>query len=322
MKIDILWNSLPLNEWEEKFRTVKHSNILQSYAYAQACAKTYGQKAQWGLIKIDEKEAGLVQIIESKILFGAIHGLIMDRGPLWFEGFGNAVHIKLFFDALNAKFPRRWGRKRRVLPEIEQGGAVEQIIRQTGFEKKPEIHGYQTLWWDLQQEEEIARAGLKSNWRGSLKKAESRAQEGDLEITWDVEKKTYTTFKQHYVMDKLVKEYTGISPKLLNNLALFSTQASPMIIGNISVSGEIIAGVLFLTHGKCATYQIGWSSDKGRQVNAHHLLLWQARDILIQHGVRYLDLGGINDQDKKSKGLSSFKRGTGAKPVTLAGHYF
>ena len=318
MKCEIIWNKLTLDQWQARFHKIERSNILQSYAYAQACAKTYGQKAQWGLIMMDNQEAGLVQVMESKILFGAVHALIIDRGPLWFNGFGGAAHIKLFFDEINKKFPKRLGRKRRALPEIDKGGAIEQIIRQCGFEKKDNINAYQTIWWDLEQEEEAARAALKSNWRGSLKKAENV----ELNIQWNSSSKSFNEFKLHYIQDKLSKGYTGISPKLLNNLALFSTQATPMIIGKVSLNDEDIAGVLFLTHGQCATYQIGWSLDKGRQNCAHHLLLWQSRLILKEHGIRHLDLGGINDHDETQRGLSAFKRGIGGTEVELAGHYF
>ncbi len=318
MKCEIFWNKLPLDEWQNRFATIRQSNILQSYHYAQAAAKTWGQRAQWGLITIDGVEAGLVQLMESKILFGAIHGVILDRGPLWFDGFGTAVHIKLFFDAIGQKFPPRWGRKRRILPEIKAGGTVEQIIKQCGFDKKQDILGYQTIWWDLNIDDEQARATLKSNWRGSLKKAEKSG----ITIEWDSEKKSYPLFKPCYLADKMAKQYDGVSPKLLDNLALFSTQASPMIIGKAVLNGHDIGAILILTHGSCATYQIGWTQDKGRETCAHHLLLWQARAILKKYNVIMLDLGGINDQDEKAKGLSAFKRGTGGDIVQLAGHYY
>lgn len=322
MKCTILWNTLPLDQWQKRFASVAQSNILQSYSYAQACAKTYGQKARWGLIMMEDQEAGLVQIIESRLFFGGIHALILDRGPLWFDGFGGAAHIKLFFDEINQQFPKRFGRKRRILPEIDTkiggGGAVEQIIRQCGFEKKDNIYGYQTIWWDMTLDDATARAQLKSNWRGSLKKAENAG----LEIEWDFDQKLMNEFKMHYIQDKLSKGYTGISPKLLNNLALFSAQQKSMIIGRAKLGGESIAGILLLMHGQCATYQIGWSMDKGRQNAAHHLLLWQARDVLKDYNVQKLDLGGINDHDENQKGLSSFKRGIGGREVELAGHYF
>lgn len=318
MKCEIIWNSLTLDQWQQRFATIQYSNILQSYSYAQACAKTYGQRARWGLIMMDNEEAGIVQIIESSILFGAVHGLILDRGPLWFDGFGGAAHIKLFFDEINKKCPKRFGRKRRILPEIEKGAAIEQIIRQCGFEKKTDIHAYQTIWWDLTQDDEIARSELKTNWRGSLKKAEKAG----LEISWSSDPQDFQDFKLEYIQDKLSKGYMGISPKLLNNLALFSAQDNPMILGKAQLKGKDIAGVLFLTHGQCATYQIGWSHDEGRQNCAHHLLLWNAREKLKEYGISYLDLGGINDHDETQRGLSSFKRGIGGREIELAGHYF
>lgn len=59
-------------------------------------ARSGNKKRGGGLIEIDGKEAGLVQMFEAGILWNAIHGIIIDRGPLWFEGFGNAMHIKRF----------------------------------------------------------------------------------------------------------------------------------------------------------------------------------------------------------------------------------
>ncbi len=318
MKCEIIWNKLPLDEWQVRFAKIQRSNILQSYHYAQSAAKTWGQRAQWGLITIDGVEAGLVQIMESKMLFGAIHGVILDRGPLWFDGFGTAVHIKLFFDNIRQKLPQRWGRKCRILPEVEAGGTIDQIIKQCGFNKKSDILGYQTIWWDLNIDDENARANLKSNWRGSLKKAEK----SDIKIEWDFEKKSYTLFKACYMADKAAKQYNGVSPKLLDNLALFSPQHSPMIIGKAILKGQEIGAILILTHGSCATYQIGWTLDKGRETCAHHLLLWSARKVLRQYNINMLDLGGINEQDEKAKGLSAFKRGTGGEIVQLAGQYF
>ena len=92
-----------------------------------------------------------------------------------------------------------------------------------------------------------------------------------------------------------------------------------MIIGKASRDGQDIAAVLFLVHGQCATYQVGWSSDAGRENCAHHLLLWQGRSVLKRYGVNALDLGGINDET--AQGIKKFKEGTGAKISKLVGHY-
>lgn len=306
---------MPLAQWQERFARVKKSNILQSYHYAQAICSIDRQKARWGLILIDGQEAGLVQLLEAGILWNALHGVILDRGPLWFEGFGGAAHIKMFFEELNRQFPNRLGRRRRILPEIEDGETAKGIIKQAGLNQVINQDNYQTLWWNLEADEELARQNLRNNWRGSLQKAEKSG----LEIEWDDRGYFYQWLKNNYEKDKAEKGYNGPSPRLLDNLAKFSTQENPMIIGKASLQNKDIAGVMFLKHGQSATYQIGWSSDTGRENSAHHLLLWQGRSVLQRYGVKELDLGGVNEET--AKGIKKFKEGTGASPSRLVGHY-
>ena len=314
MICEIQWNTLTLQDWQQRFNKIRRSNILQSYVYAQAVCPIQRQKARWGLIIIDGQEAGLVQILEVGILWNLFHTLMLDRGPLWFEGFGGAAHIKIFFEVLTKQFPSRFGRKRRFIPEVDDGIAAQGLLKQAGLERIENQVGYETLWWDLTTGEDQARAALKGNWRGSLNKAERAG----LSIEWDAEGALYSWLKPIYAADKAIRGYGGVSPKLLDNLAMFSTTENPMIIGKAALDGQDIAAVLFLTHGQSATYQIGWSSEEGRKTNAHHLLLWQARSVLQEYGITMLDLGGINDE---AEGIKKFKEGTNAKISKLVGQY-
>ncbi len=319
MICEIKWNILSLKEWEARFNSVARSNILQSYDYAKAAAATHRQKARWGLIVIDGVEAGLVQLMEASILWRLCHAVILDRGPLWFDGFGNAVHVKLFFEQLNKQLPARLGRKRRILPEIDYGQAAHQIMLQAGFKKGADDIPYQTLWWDLETQNQEARKNLRPNWRGSLQKAENSLENEEITVEWDTQGKFYSWLKCECAVDKAMRGYRGISPQLLDNLASFSTNQPFMVIGKVSHKGEDIAGVLFLLHGQSATYQIGCSSDLGRKYCAHHLLLWRARDVLKEYNIKQIDLGGINDD--AAEGIKKFKTGTGASFVQLLGHY-
>lgn len=305
-----------LEQWQARFKTIKRSTILQSYHYAQAACKVQRQQARWGLITIDGKEAGLVQLLEAKILWGLFHAVILDRGPLWFDGFGGAAHIKVFFEQLDHEFSNRFGRKRRFIPEVESGLAAQQLLRQIkGLRHQEKQAGYQTLWWDIIIDDETACADLKGNWRSSLNKAER----SNLTVLIDDQGKFYPWLKAIYKTDKQIKGYRGVSPQLLDNLALFSTSRDPMVILKAQKQGRDIAGVMFLVHGRSATYQIGWSSEEGRENNAHHLLLWQGRSVLKGYGVQEIDLGGINDET--AAGVKKFKEGTNAKASSLIGHY-
>jgi GNAT acetyltransferase-like protein len=78
-----------------------------------------------------------------------------------------------------------------------------------------------------------------------------------------------------------------------------------------------IAAMLFLRHGDCATYHIGVTLARGRDLCAHNLLLWSAGCWLADQGVRSLELGMINTED--TPGLARFKLGTGANVRPLGG---
>lgn len=315
MNCKIKWNDLSLDEWEKRFSVIPRSNLLQSYVYARAVCKTKYKKARWGLILIGDQEAGLVQILETGVLGNLFHTIELDRGPLWFEGYGGAAHIKMFFEEFDKEFPKRFGRRRRFIPEVEGGMAAEKILGQSGLKSAASGSAYQTLWWDLSVDDDTARQNLKSNWRGSLNKAERAG----LDIEWDDQGRFYRWIRGIYALDKQIRGYGGVSPKLLDNLAVFSAQGRSMIIGKASKDGRDIAATLFFVHGQSATYQLGWSSDEGRQHCAHHLLLWQARDILKKHGITSLDLGGVNDES--AAGVKKFKEGTNAENSKLVGHY-
>jgi hypothetical protein len=78
-----------------------------------------------------------------------------------------------------------------------------------------------------------------------------------------------------------------------------------------------VAAMLFLRHGRMATYQIGWSNAAGRAASAGNVLMWQAMVALQAMGVDRLDLGAADPQT--APGLTRFKSGTGAVLRPLGG---
>ena len=78
-----------------------------------------------------------------------------------------------------------------------------------------------------------------------------------------------------------------------------------------------IAAMLFLLHPPFATYQIGWTNDQGRAMNAHHHILVQAIEKLRTRGILGLELGTVDTVN--APGLARFKIGSGAKVIKLGG---
>ena len=85
------------------------------------------------------------------------------------------------------------------------------------------------------------------------------------------------------------------------------------------MNGVIVAGMLFLRHGACATYHLGWTNDDGRAHAAHHRMLIDAAMHLAGVGVQRLDLGTVDTQS--APGLARFKIGSGAKIHPLGGSW-
>ncbi len=307
MECDIEWNKLTLAEWDERFCKIARSNILQSYDYARAVCTVDRQKARWGLVRIDGVEAGLVQILEAGLLGNLVHAVILDRGPLWFDGFGRRAHIDAFFTAFDKEFPKRLGRKRRIIPETKDKLGADYIWQ--------EGSSYETIWIDLNDAADNLRANLDKKWRNSL----SKAERSNLTIEWDMKGAHIDWILMHHMVHRAEKNYSGTSGKVLRAMAKTFGNRGNMMIGRALHDGSAVAGILLFCHGNAATYQIGWNGELGREKNAHHMLLWNAILELQKRGYKAFDLGGMNEKDAKY--VRKFKKGLGGDLVCLSGHY-
>jgi len=313
MPCNINWNELNFSEWNRYFYDIPQSTVLQSYDYAKAVCPIYGQKAKWGLIEIDGQKAGLCQVIEASLFNNLIHAITLDRGPLWFKGYGSFSHFEAFCHTFNSTYPVRLLRQRRFIPEVENSPRVDALLKSLNF-KKVGIKNYETYWIDLKEEKEALRAALKKKWRNSLNKAEK----SPLIIRWDRRGERLAEFLVFYKHDKAQKSYQGASLKVLKALSQVFGHSKNLWIGQAYLESEPCAGILILRHGSSATYQVGWTTDSGRQHNAHHLLLWQAICALKDEGVEFFDLGGVHDE---AEGIRKFKEGLGGKLACLPGVY-
>lgn len=290
-----------------------NANLLQSYDYARAIAPLYQQKIRIGIIKINNLEAGLVQVLEAGHP-RFLHAIVLDRGPLWFEGYGLPEHIRAFFEEFNRQFPRRIFRRRRIVPEIHKGTEQETTFLDLNF-KARSTKGYQTIWIDVQKDEDLLYADLSKGWKHSLKKA----AEANLSADWDDQGRLFEWFMKGYQIHKRAKNYPSPSPAAMQRLHDVFTPQGKMLIGRAMLDNRPVGAILLLCHGRAATYQVGWVFGDGRACGANHFLLWDSLRLLKEKGVYDLDLGGINDES--AKGVKQFKQGMGGQLIELVGHY-
>ena len=309
------WSPMPLEKWDGHFRSIRRSTLLQHYPYALANRAVNLTGSRHGIIKIDGSEAGLVQLAEVGVVRNMFHAISLDRGPLWFDGFGTADHIAGFFSILAKEFPKRLGRKVRLLPELTDTVHNRTAISNSGFLHKQNFEGYETIWLDLTGSIERLRAGLSGKWRNVLSKSDRRA----VATSRDWAGRSSSQFLTAYEADRQAKGYDGPSVKLLTELLNVMIPRQEAVILTAANEGQIIAGILVLLHGSSATYQTGWTTESGRKLGAHHQLLWQAILELKTRGVTDFDLGGVNNEC--AAGVKRFKLGLGGQSVKLVGFF-
>ncbi len=313
MECKIEYYQSPTDTWQKLYAQVEQMNLLQSLAYSAAMMRCDHYRVRYGLIFIDGVHVGIFQVFEKNALRGILQAVIIDRAPLWMEGFGNEAHMVAFIDTLRCDYPRRFGRAMRFMPECEASAQINTIMQRHQFHRRS--NGYQTLMLDLTQSDELLRGNLRKNWRNDLSKAERLG----VAVEWYNDLEHLDWVLEGFVTDQKMKGYSAGRVSFLNTLCRQFAVHDDLLIGRAMFENEAVGAMLILCHGRTATYQIGWSTQKGREVRAQNMLLWQAALCLKARDITQFDLGGVNDQDAKD--VQYFKDGMGGKSLALAGLY-
>ena len=313
MKCKIQWFDHPNTIWEEHFQNVKESNLLQSRPYGLATQRCNKFQSRYAIFRVDDEIAAIFQIQLKSFFNDFLQFVILDRGPLWLDGYGNKAHFEAFVCALRKEFPYRLRCRFRFIPETEDSKEIREIMIKEGFKRRYRP-GYQTFLIDLEKSEEELRKDLSKNWRYTVKKAEN----SDLKIEWDDKQDHFDWFIKRYQLDSYAKGYNGPSILFLKELSEYMPPKS-VIIGRAMLQNKPIGAIMLLCHGRGSTYQLGWSGKQGRELGAHNLLLWKALFYLKKHQISSLDLGGFNENDAST--IKKFKQGLGGRLVSLVGLY-
>lgn len=308
-RCEIRWSLSEPPEWAAHLKRVPKSNLLQTGAYAEAMRVIRSVRPRFGLIEMDGAVRGMLHISEASMLWGGIQAITLDRGPLWLDKPVGISEWQAFFTEWNRQFPKRFGRRVRVMPELQ-----EDVAARVFPEGSKVLHkGYETLWLDIAPAPDEIRAGFKPKWRNGLNAAE-RAGLRVMETQHFI---AVAGIIALYEKHKRERGYSGPSAKFLRALA-HAAFAKGQVLGLLAYQGDtIVAAQLFILHGSSATYQVGWANEAGRKAKAHSLLLWEAILRLKQQGIGQLDLGGVNAED--AAGVTAFKEGLGGAPYKLIG---
>ncbi len=303
----IVWDAFSQQDWDAAHR-LSAGALQQDWAYG-ATMRLLGVPVLRALIEQDGRPVGLAQFIVRS--FGPVGALALcSRGPLWLQPLSGRDKAEVY-RGLRQTLPLRGLRLMLITPEDPaQSDHGLKAYRRV-------VTGYTTVMLDLSAPAEQGRARLDGKWRNRLVAAESS------ELTVHRIGTNPGQFRWLLDQEQSQRETKGLSglPLAFYEPYIQSRrQPSECVLSlRADLGRERVAAMMFLLHGQAATYQVGWSNDQGRDLNAHNLLLWRAMTELSARGVRVLDLGGINTG--RSAGLARFKIATGGQVHALAGTF-
>ena len=305
MKVE--WGTQDMNAWDTAHAQAA-GPLQQDWAYGSTMLVSGGTVIR-AVIQADGQSLGLAQCVVRR--FGNFGGVALcTRGPLWLSplsGKDKAHAYRLLRQSLPVKGLR-----------FMFDTPNEPISEDVGLSPfKRVMTGYSTALLDLSPSMADLRAGLEKRFRHRVGGAEKS------ELT--VHRVGTNVGQYRWLMDaeQLQRDNRGLQGMPLHFVdAYIASRKQPghnVLTLRADIGRDRVAGMMFLLHGQAATYQIGWTSDAGRDAHAHNLLLYKGMEALKERGIRSLDMGGINTG--RSAGIARFKISTGAKVVTFAGTY-
>ena len=302
-EIRLDWKEYDDQEWARFFGNIPRSNIFQHAVLGRALAETERMSLEQCLIYRGNKPIGLAQLIGKRNWLG-FKSMRLIRGPLFFS-LPTSLEVIQSLKLIKARYPLLKGSWCSLQPELPDSDATQSMLQTAGFNKV--ITGYSSAWLDLSADEEQLRQNLHGKWRNQLTKAEKIG----LVIQESLDHNRLLNRHEKHMQEA---RFSALSPQSYSNLP------EDLILHlEAREKDETIAELLILLHGSCATYQISWTNEGGKETSAVNLLLWQAILALKAKGIRNLDLGGIDPI--KNPGLARFKERLGGEPFTLAGTY-
>jgi lipid II:glycine glycyltransferase (peptidoglycan interpeptide bridge formation enzyme) len=308
--MEVKWELLPKADWEE-FHSTHHGALQQSWLYGEALT-TLGVRVQRAMVWEEGRLLAVAQFMCKRWL-GYLSVASCTRGPVWHPQVPPAQRSAIY-KQLRQSLPVPW--LKVVLFSPDRSADQVDPVEIQGLSRV--MTGYATVLLDLKQSLPALKAALEGKWRNRLIKALSN-EKIRFHVQASMKRCEWLLGKE--LDQREAKKFQGLPTDFVQAyIAAASDHRQAFLVAYAEMGKNTIAGMLFLIHGRVASYHMGWADEQGRQLSAHNALLWESLTHLQGLGIEVLDLGGVNTHDLP--GISRFKLGTGGQAITLAGTYF
>jgi len=303
------------DEWYALMETFSDATIIQSWDWGHVWWK--GRGLSHMVLRRHGEPVAAAQVNVRRV--PGLGGMALAMwGPMWKRP-GHAPDPEIFSAALAAMHEEYVGRRRlmlRVIPNEAEGDheAFDSAFRETGLERASSYIPYRTYVVDLSLNEADMRAGLRGNWRGHLKKAESNG----LEIVDGSSPELLKEVCALYTEMHQRKGFTeAFDHRLFAQVQTILPDRHKLRIFVARKDGVPVAGIAVSLFGNTAHYLLGATGNAGTQLRASYLLQWNAIRWAKASGATLYDLHGVDPE--RDPGVHHFKQGLAGKntPMTV-----
>ena len=288
----VVWDQITRADW--RGFAPENCALQQSWPYGEA-VRRMGAQLRRAVVMEDGACIGIAQVLVRDFRLGTC--ALISRGPIWRSDVSTET--------------KRAGLRmlRRSLP-----GSGVKLLLHTGAQDLsagiPLISPAHLAVLDLSTNQDALRRGLHGKWRNRLVRAESSG------LDLRNRAAAFASIADLIARDQAQQRRKGFRNLPPEFLHAWDARGGKMRLFEARHNGECLAAMLFVDHAPGVSYQIGWTSQAGRENSAHHLLLWSAICHFSRKGHRQLDLGLLDTNS--APGLARFKLGAGAKVLKLA----
>lgn len=302
-------------QWQNWFGRIGQSNLLQEWEYGDAKARTDGWHVERRVFRLGDEPIAIVQCLRKRIA-GFLTVVRINRGPLELREL-NADERTEVYRLLGAIGCATKGRVLSIAPELRLNGPNLRLMHNLGFWQVAS-HGTESIWIDLSEDLDSLRDHMRGSWRKAQKDLDSPERKSLLVDA------SYGPDEFSWMMDRYVElmrenDFGGTPVALMRHLYTHGSLAKSILVMRATRNTDPIAGICMAVHGAAATYMVGWSGPAGRKTSANQVLLWSAVQYLKKQGLRWFDLGGVDEE--ATPGISAFKIGLGGERYELVGEY-
>ncbi len=312
----IAWNNVPWELYDKELST-RTPAYQQDWAYAATL--TAPGKADVDMvtafIERDDGSTAATALFMVRRFAMIARVALCSYGPVWCDNVTTEEKIEIY-RRLRKGIPLNWPRLVIFTPDEAEGEAA-------GLKGMSRVMtGDATVQLDLTRSEEDLRAGMDQGWRNRLSKAE---RDGLVVQKTGVKPAQYRWLLDAEAKQRRKRGYRAmpleLTEKWQDNKIFIAKgdRNAGLAVYRVDSGRDPVAAMLFLIHGRRATYHVGWTSEEGRKSSAHNLILWHAMKDLKARGVELLDLGGVNT--RSGAGIARFKLETGGRLLRRAGSY-